>query len=280
MLPRMPGIYVLATLRTAGLTTCCLIVFLAIDGNRAFLRLRAISDRQGAVVSQVRNKIRDRVNCHRSSIRYQYNYFSNMLRSHHQSRVSKYGHIIRMKPDTYDTHLPPTRVTSRSEGLRRYVSVARRHSPPSSVFPASFSSSDDITSKVQAVKSRRNLENRRSRVSPPSMVMVVVVSHCGQVCICTPYRESCPLLSSLDARKEGPILEYFLINVRCYRLASHLTLHPPARGGIDPRDHSVLSLSDSSARPPFFVTAADPVSRSEFLPIFSRVQGSQLRFTR
>lgn len=99
----------------------------------------------------------------------------------------------------------------------------------SSALLPSFSSSNDVTSKVQAVKSRRDLENRRSRVSLPSMVVavVVVVSHRSQV-YRTPYRESCPLLPSLDARKEGPILGHFLINVRC-RLAPHLTLHPPAR---------------------------------------------------
>lgn len=76
--------------------------------------------------------------------------------------------------------------------------------------------------------------------------MVVVISHRAKCnCTCTPYRESCPLLPLL-ARKEGSILGHFLINVRDHWFVLHLTLHPLARGGIDPRDRTVLSLLGSS----------------------------------
>ena len=107
------------------------------------------------------------------------------------------------------------RVTWHSEGLCRFRDATRRlRAPLHAVLPYRFSSSNDVTSKVQAVKLKRDLENRRSRVSPPSMLMSGGGLPPWRSYTYTPYRESCPLLPSLDARKEGPILGHFLINVR------------------------------------------------------------------
>lgn len=72
---------------------------------------------------------------------------------------------------------------------------------------------NDVTSKVQAVKSWRNLENRRSRVVPSRRIYIYIMS-----CVCARvyhrgYVFSIPFLAlNRYWRKEGSILGHFLIN--------------------------------------------------------------------
>jgi len=105
----------------------------------------------------------------------QCNYLSNVPTSHitfSRKRLQvRHTLIIRMKHPWYTSFA----FNARDLALRRTLPFPRRDeaSPRSSpcCSPISFSSSNDVTSKVQAVKLKRDLENRRSRVSPPSMLM-------------------------------------------------------------------------------------------------------------